>query len=824
MTQYSGKIIRKNPVVPTQASASGVWTTEDAAVAVRNNTWPVAGVPDPISRSLRFRASASAYLNRTATSATNNLKWTYSCWVKRGALGATNYILSGGDATYRTGLYFNDTTNTIGFFHYNSSTYPFLAESVAVFRDPSAWYHVVFVFDCAQATSSNGLKLYVNGVQQTLTITYYTQNNGSTINNTAYPNWIGWLTTTSNYLDGYLTEVNFIDGQALTPSSFGTTDPETGAWEPMQYTGTYGANGFYLDFRDNTSTTTLGYDYSGNANNWTANNISLTAGATYDSMLDVPTPWVGYSATTDTTAVTRGNYATLNPLASVGATLSNANLTLVTAVSGTSYALGTIGIPTNGKWYWEYVGTSNGNEAFCGVMTSSTALILAYYGATGIKWVNGASSAYGATYTTNDVIGVAVDVGAGTVTFYKNNTSQGAITYSVTADTFFPYFADGSSSASTTFQVNFGQRPFTYTPPADHKALCVTNLPDPTIKLGASYMAASTYTGTGATLSIVNSGNNTTATTFAPDFVWIKDRSAARSHRLFDTVRGATKALFSDATDAETTLTTDLTAFNSNGFTLGVGAGSNSSGETFVGWQWKAAGSTVSNTSGTITSTVSANTTAGFSIVTYTGTGANATVGHGLGVAPSMVIVKTRSVGTYDWCVYHASLTSASYYLPLSGSAAQTLSTNVWNATAPTSTVFSIGTSVATNQSSQTLVAYCFAAVAGYSKFGSYTGNGSTDGPFVYCGFRPRFIMTKNITTAGYWWEMVDSSREPINPSDQALYANVADAEYTSSTYNKDLLSNGFKMRGNSAAQNASGDVYIYMAFAENPFKYSNAR
>jgi hypothetical protein len=217
---------------------------------------------------------------------------------------------------------------------------------------------------------------------------------------------------------------------------------------------------------------------------------------------------------------------------------------------------------------------------------------------------------------------------------------------------------------------------------------------------------------------------------------------------------------------------------------------------------------------------VSANTTAGFSIATYTGNATNnATFGHGLGVAPNMVIIKNRAAATF-WYVFHSSL-AATYNLYLNDGAAQQAD-NVIRSTS--STTVTVSSSSAVNASGQSMVAYCFAAVAGYSAFGSYTGNGSTDGPFVYTGFRPRFILTKNITTGGYWWEMVDSSREPINPADQTLYANVADSEYTSSVYNKDLLSNGFKMRGTSSGHNASGDTYVYAAFAENPFKYSNAR
>jgi hypothetical protein len=228
----------------------------------------------------------------------------------------------------------------------------------------------------------------------------------------------------------------------------------------------------------------------------------------------------------------------------------------------------------------------------------------------------------------------------------------------------------------------------------------------------------------------------------------------------------------------------------------------------------------VSNTAGSITSSVSANTTAGFSVVTYTGTGANATVGHGLGVVPGMVIIKSRSIR--NWIVYHSSLTSAAYYLSLNQTIAQSLVTTIFNSTAPTNAVFSIGTDASVNASAETYVAYCWAPVAGYSAFGSYTGNGSADGPFIYTGFRPRFILYKGYSAAGYDWVMYDTSRNPTNASALQLYSNTSQADYTGGPI--DILSNGFKIRSVLNADNASGTSYIYAAFAENPLKYANAR
>jgi hypothetical protein len=367
---------------------------------------------------------------------------------------------------------------------------------------------------------------------------------------------------------------------------------------------------------------------------------------------------------------------------------------------------------------------------------------------------------------------------------------------------------------------NFGQRPFTYTPPTGFKALNTQNLPTPAISNGANYMAATTYTGTGATQTISNAVNGVS---FQPDLVWAKSRNAVESNRLIDSVRGATLVLYSNLTNAETTEATGLTAFGSSGFTLGSGA-PNTSAVTYVGWQWNAGGSTVTNTNGSISAQVRANATAGFSVVTYTGTGANATVGHGLGVAPKMVIVKGRNGGTTNWPTYHISVGNTGT-LFLNATNAITTSSTQWNNTSPTSSVFSIGNSGDTNANTTAYVAYCFAEVAGYSKFGSYTGNGSADGPFVYLGFRPRWLMWKNASLGTENWGIIDTSRPNYNfNGNWLLFPNSSAAEATAASIRFDLLSNGFKVLNTNGDNNFNGSTIIYAAFAENPFKNSLAR
>lgn len=336
---------------------------------------------------------------------------------------------------------------------------------------------------------------------------------------------------------------------------------------------------------------------------------------------------------------------------------------------------------------------------------------------------------------------------------------------------------------------------------------------------GRTVMAATLWTGNGTTQTLTNTVNGVS---MKPDMVWVKDRSSARSHILSDSVRGTSYSLYPNETTAEATNTDRITAFNSNGFSVGTGLGVNASTETFVGWQWQAGGTAVSNTAGSITSSVSANPTAGFSVVTWTGTGSNATVGHGLGVTPAMIILKPRNSAD-NWPVWHSSFAVNEYvYLNLTNAKASY--SLFMNSTLPTSTVISLGTWGNVNTASQTMVAYCFAPVSGYSAFGSYTGNGSADGPFVYTGFRPRFIMIKNITTTGPDWRIMDTSRNTYNLSINGLVANNSNAESTASYSDMDILSNGFKIRTTSNESNASGSTYIYMAFAENPFKYANAR
>jgi hypothetical protein len=319
-----------------------------------------------------------------------------------------------------------------------------------------------------------------------------------------------------------------------------------------------------------------------------------------------------------------------------------------------------------------------------------------------------------------------------------------------------------------------------------------------------------TYTGTGSTLT------PTSSLGFNPDLVWIKSRSAATDHTLYDSVRGAQARLESNTTDAEVTSDNGLTAFNSNGFTLGTLAQVNTNAATYVGWTWDAGSSTVTNTAGSITSSVRANASAGFSIVTAGAGGYfGGSVGHGLSVAPGFIILKDRN-GTTGWRIYHSSLGN-NFYLDFTTGSASNYGSNLW---AVSSTTFGSNAGF-----TSTAVAYCFAPVAGYSAFGSYTGNGSTDGPFVYTGFRPRWILIKGTTGgANQNWVIKDALRPAYNVTSGNLYANLSLAEDNVSTVDTDILSNGFKLRGTYGGVNGNSVPYVYAAFAEAPFSLARAR
>jgi hypothetical protein len=771
--------------------------------------------------------------------------------VKQSKIGDWNVLFQGsaGNPTANLDdgvvLRFFSGSSTLNFYQIVNGVTEIQLNTQAAFRDPSAWYHIVVQVDTTQATPSNRVKIYINGVEVVFfTVTYPTQDL-LTYANTTNLHTIGALVRDAgppqDFHNGYLADIHFIDGQALDPTSFGEFDEDTGVWVPKAYTGTYGTNGFQLKFADNSNNTatTLGKDTSPNGNNWTPNNLSITAGAGNDSLIDVPTN----GAQTDTGAggEVRGNYATMNPLpnTSGNAVLSNGNLDY-SGTQGATYALSgsTIGV-SSGKWYWEVTIGTTGPNLGIGVFRLSNAVnyssaitggggtdggIAFYHGiANRIYYYNGSAQVFTsytlAACTTGDVVSVALDLDNGKIYFAKNGSwgaSGNPATQSNPALTGLQgTYAAGISigafgTSNATF--NFGQRPWAYPAPSGFKALNTANLPAPTITNPSDVFDVKLYTGTGATQSITGLG-------FSPDLLWFKRRDASAGHALNDSVRGATKSLSSDRTDAEYTSSAgnDLVSFNSDGFTVGpteVWNSYNVSGGSLVAWAWDAGSSTVTNTDGNISCQVRANASAGFSVVTYTVSASDRTVGHGLGVPVSISLVKKRN-GTSDWYFRYALPGGLNGYMLLNSTAGGTSSFS------STSTTVSAGYLGGTED----WVMYNFAPVAGYSSFGSYTGNGSTDGPFVYTnGFRPRLVMVKCSSSdqgGNAVWSLLDTARSQYNVAINRLQAQSSGAEVTDSQW-MDINSNGFKIRETSSSVNANGATYIYAAWAESPFALNN--
>lgn len=779
-----------------------------------------------IARSLRFNSADTAYLNRTPGSAGNRKTFTISIWFKRSSFGVLSKLISAGTASGAFTSLEIPTDNTFKFLHYDGATVTWYIQTTQVFRDPSAWAHLLISVDTTQATSSNRLKMYMNGSQITaLTSSYPTQNSDSSFN-AALVHQIGnGVYNSTEPFSGYMADIRIIDGQQLDPTSFGEFDTNTGVWMPKTYSGTYGTNGFWLKLDDNsgTTSTTLGKDSSGNSNNWTPNNFSVTAGVGNDSLVDSPT---NYGTDTGVGGEVRGNYANLNALDNGGNTLTDGNLS-GNKGAGWASTRATMAFPTTGKWYWEAQITAGGNNMTIGIATNAAVLASkiigedangwGYVSGSGLKWTNGSSASYGATWTAGDIMGIAFDAGAGTLTFYKNNTSQGTAFTGLTGG---PYFA-GVSFESTTGYVNFGQRPFAYTAPSGFKALCTQNLPTPAIGATSSTLAGKqmnvvNWTGTGTTQSVTGVG-------FQPDFVWVKRRDSSDNHSIFDAVRGTGKYISSNLTNSEATDNSSLTTFGADGFTSG-GSVIGGNGFSYVAWNWKGGNGTVSNTSGSITSTVSANTTAGISVVKWTGNGTDgATVGHGLGVTPAMIIIKnTGQSGA--WIVQHKGMAGA----PKASSTVFTLTSSNTNGCLLLNSnggAISYGFDGQINGNTYGMIAYCFTEVAGFSKFGSFVGNGSTDGPFVYCGFRPKWILIKDLVNADTAsWLLYDTARNTYNVAPTILATELTGGDNTNSAWNIDIVSNGFKIRSNYGQLNNNGSTFIFTAFAEAPFNYSRAR
>ena len=780
---------------------------------------------ESIDQSLRFDGSTSK-LVRTPSSSGNQKMWTTSFWVKRAKLGALQYLWSGASYSGNDGIaaiYFN-SDDKIHMYFDASSSQPYGAINNRVYRDVSNWYHFVWAVDAANTVA----KLWVNGVEETVGISPpnydYGMNRASTAQAFGVASWGG-----SPNFDGYLANIVHLDGQYLNQNSFG--EFKNGVWIPKAISGlTFGTNGFHLTFANSSS---IGDEISGNSNDYTPTGLAAS-----DVVLDSPT----------------NNFAVLNPLVVSNNTNDNTfaegNLEGTTGNNAGGNITGSIPIPASGKWYWEIRPMAVGNGVFVGLwdpdptqqFAFNVTPVILYQSYSGGMRLNGTSPSYGASFGTSDTIGIAVDVDGGTVTFYKNNSSQGATNFNGAG--LFPVINDWYTSTNIRVRVNFGQDStfagtisagnnadangrgdFVYAPPADHLALCSENLPEPTLSGNAAQQPEDNfntvlYSGTGSTRSVTGVG-------FQPDFIWIKRRDGGANHALYDSTRGGTNALRSNVATHESQYGDAVITFQSDGFQVaGTNvSGVNGSSQTFSSWNWKLnGGTTTTNNDGNVTSTVQANTDAGTSIVTFPADNTDGrTVGHGLGVAPKLIITKNRANPGYGsaWIIY-SEASSAGHYMFFTG-VVRAANTSIWGNTAPTSSVFSMGNLTAgySTGGANDVIAYCFADVEGYQKIGSYNGNAGKN-TFIYTGFRPQFFMAKNTTTANGNWLVFDDVRDTDNPIEKELWWNITDQEYNNGR-DIDFVSNGIKLRASDNNNLTSTDTYLFLAIARQPFKYSNA-
>ena len=771
---------------------------------------------EPINQSVRFAGDSVLHRNFSGghTSADTG---TISFWAKKAGQATEQTIWNRDGDTWHGAITNSDEFAIrragVGFENFGTIKY----------RDPSAWYHYIISINSATAT------LYVNGVQVPTTRSVNSLFSGGTSSIR-----IGSESTSaaSSNFDGYLAEFIFVDGQALDEEDFGRFN-EDGVWVPIEYTGTFGNNGFHLDFADNSDP---GNDVSGNNNDFTAVGFDTAAISSSNpdndvDFLDTPT----------------SNYATFNAaLHPNNQTLSNANLTGGTSSTSTSL---TTQLP-NYKYYWE----ATGSNYYYGI-SEIDAVRNSYLGSKsnqvgwfndGSFWVNASNQGtLGPSFSTTDIAMQCYDPATGKYWVGINGTWHGSGDPENGTN---PAFTVGASIrenmvpannvSAGTASYNFGQMNFLYTKPTGFEALQTNNLPEPTIKNGKKHFGVLTYAAPPSPsfpITIDGSGGNNGDGELdfdgQPDLVWIKMRNGGQNNILFDSVRGTSVSLRSDGSNPEIARTNF--AFATNGFTFSAqDAESYQQNDNYVAWCWKAGGTAVSNTDGTNSNTVnvSANQDGGFSIVTYTGETSNNpnTIGHGLNAVPEFIIVKRRDA-IENWAVYHASLGN-DRSLELHDSSAQSASTSAfWNSTTPTSSVFSVGNGGATNEAGGNYVAYLWAPVEGYSKFGSYTGGGSGstpdyDGPYIHLGFRPAWLLIKRFNAAGDSWILLDSTRDTQNFAFRALKPDTSDQEISSGDQHAiDFLSNGFKCKSSNANINLSGASYVYMAFAESPFGGENA-
>mgnify|MGYP003117805071 FL=1 len=794
-----------------------------------------------IDGSLKFNG-VNQHLTKTFSSSDDRRTFTVSYWIKESGKGSSptnnpHIFAATPSENTRGGIVHRGTgsdANEIYLYNQKSNTTGCQVWTNSLHRDFSGWKHIVWVVDTTQATGTNRVKFYINGVQETLNFaTTPAQNYEMEINDNnehrigrGYPNDYG------NY---YLSQLYSVPGQTLGPENFGFTDPQTNTWRPKKYTGTFGTNGFYLPL-DNQDDFEV--DKSGNGNDFSKNNFSGTFNDP-NVLKDSPSGAVfGGRAQTGitTTSSAPANYATLNPLSTgTNVTLSDGNLKFTNGSTEWNNVRGTIFVES-GKYYCETVVTqASANNLGWGVVQSDHATDTyigntstegkrgwALYGSDGSSYTYYDAGNNNASYTLadNDVLSMALDMDNGTIRWYRNGAlmvpTSGSNIDNVTGSVTFACTAYASGNTST---FNFGQKPFKYAPPQGYLPLnSASARPNKVVPRPDQYVGISTWTGDG------NTGRNIKTLQFKPDLVWIKQRDESRAHAWFDSVRGANKRLQSSTTNAETTHTDQMSAFIDNGFTVEDNNTVNVASGTYVGWSWRAGGSkntfnvddvgyasaaaaglgASGNSWDSDPTGASIGTKQGFSIIKHTGTGSTGTLPHGLTQKPTFYISKPVST-TGNWVVYTDVIDGSLDYFYLNTTGAKGDS----GQSVPTSEVFSYG------YTANEYIHYLWHDVPGLQKFGSYKGNQSADGTYVELGFRPSVIIIKSSSHA-VDWVIFDVERGLHNPISNTLYPNLNGAEYGVNVM-IDVLSNGFKLRNTYTNINDSSYDYIYAAWAEAP-------
>jgi len=760
-----------------------------------------------IDNSCMFNRGDNPKLSRLPSSNGNRRTLTYSVWIKRGILGTENHFIScyDGSSTDNESMWEMQflTDNTVSISRYSD----YILQTSTTFEDTSKWYHFLMAIDTTQATASNRVKLYVDGNEITAfdvdNRSSISQNFDTAFNNTSDTCVIGArINTTNRHWSGYMAEVNLVDGTALGPDTFGVTDTSTGRWIPKTLTGiTYGTNGFRLQFGTDSA---LGDDTSGNTNDFTSSGLT-----TSDQRTDTPT----------------NNLPTMRPYnPSYSQTLAEGNLKTTTGGTNVGYPMcSTLRPKGSGKYYAEvrFSSTGGGSTVNFGCYAQEDLHNYssgnAYTGGSnlgsGYWYVHGGHSSQGfyhngtktssdsSSFSAGDVLGLALDLDNDTLSFYNDD---GNLFGSTTFDSSKSACFAAMSNVNITFDWNFGDNGtfngnetaggntdgdgngnFYHSVPTGFKMLRQDNMPE---------------TDKGVTA-----------------LTWVKNRDTTNNNMMVDSSRGQSKHLYVDRNDAEQDYDQrGMIRFLKGGYSCGEYNFINAVGNRIVSWNWVAnGGTTASNEDGSITSTVQANQTAGFSIVQYTGNGGNstATIGHGLSSAPEWILLKFLDVAG-NWTVYHKSLGNTARFSLNLDSGADT-SSSYFNNTSPTSSVFTVGSSF--NQSTvYNYVAYCWHGVDGFSKFGSYEGNNDADGPFIYTGFKPATVIFK-CNASSKNWVMVDNARDKFNPISKWLLPNSNGAEYDASSFPIDFLSNGFKILNNGGGTNGS-NTFLYSAWAEHPF------